>query len=586
MSSDVRTTSHHPKPLKRGESCLTCRKRKLRCDAARPVCGACSRSRQPIECFYEAPRARSDAPRSRISELERVVETTGAGSSRRVDQAGYGTASPPRNDPAQPDDPPHHISDMLADVYSSPFETASMTDGLSSIGEIPPSTDIPPYGCTASNINEDFPDCKWWEQQEFPPCFKHHLLQIFPRRLECSFILRLPRFQSRLRLPYSHPNAHHPALFNALFLLACIFSPPRLFLADQEPTFLTLTRQHLKSALDHTDRLIDFMIASCLLSWYLLARGRLMESKQTILSAARFAVGCGLHKISTRVRGTEGEDGASGLLGATTDGIDLGERTYVFWMVFSTDRFISMVTQTPSAFSDGEIETVWPVPLLYYLTQEAVSYLPRTTVTSLFARDSGATSVHLDSIFAMTLKSTTLLHRATRFVLDFQSDQPSDIWDEFDIIETAVASFIDSVPALENASDFIKQRSPESTKLLLAYLKTQAHTASAVLWNVTPDRDTSHGKCLSACRQVTEVIHELREGNLTWMVPILAWTTTVKVLNDEIAKLRAGSDANTAPALEEMEGHRLALIQAIRGLTPKVEFINILLNQIETAVDD
>jgi len=208
-------------------------------------------------------------------------------------------------------------------------------------------------------------------------------------------------------------------------------------------------------------------------------------------------------------------------------------------------------------------------------------------VTSLFVQDSGATSVHLDSIFAMSLKSTTLLHRATRFVLDFQSDQPSEIWDEFHIIDTAVTSFIDSIPTLENASDFIKQRSPESTRLLLAYSKTQAHAASAVLYNVPPDRGASRDKCLLACSKVMEIIHELKEEDFTWMIPLaLAWATTAKVLNDEIARLRAGSDANMAPTLQETEECRLRLIQVIRGLTPKVEFIDILLNQIEMVADN
>lgn len=178
-------------------------------------------------------------------------------------------------------------------------------------------------------------------------------LQIFlPRRLECGFILHLPRFQARLRLPPSDPNTPHPALLNALYLLGCLFSPPELNLEPREPDFLSSTRKYLSSALSQTDRLLDFLMASCLLAWYLAARGRLTESTQVILGAARLAVACGLHKISSRVRGKAGEDGSSQLLGPTKEGSDLGERTYTFWTIFSLDRFISMVTELPGAFRD------------------------------------------------------------------------------------------------------------------------------------------------------------------------------------------------------------------------------------------
>jgi len=188
----------------------------------------------------------------------------------------------------------------------------------------------------------------------------------------------------------------------------------------------------------------------------------------------------------------------------------------------------------------------------------------------------------------MTLKSTALLHRATRFVLEFEPDlpaQPSSIRDEFHIIDGAVTSFIDSIPALENASDFLKQRSPESTRLLLAYLKTQALAASVALNNVSPENGTSRGKFLSGLGKVMEIVYELNDGDFTWMIPLaLAWATTAKVLNSEITRLKIGS--HTTSALEEMEAHRVKLVQVIRALTPKVELLDILLDQIEMISGD
>ncbi|EJD47613.1 hypothetical protein AURDEDRAFT_151341 [Auricularia subglabra TFB-10046 SS5] len=66
-------------PLHRGEACLTCRRRKMKCDAAKPHCGPCSRAGKADECEYEETRFlaqinrledENSALRDRIRELE------------------------------------------------------------------------------------------------------------------------------------------------------------------------------------------------------------------------------------------------------------------------------------------------------------------------------------------------------------------------------------------------------------------------------------------------------------------------------------------------------------------------------------
>ncbi|KAI5455445.1 hypothetical protein NCC49_000255 [Naganishia albida] len=54
-------------PLKRGDACLFCRKRKLRCDAAKPSCNQCTRAKKEV-CEYDQGK-----PKSRVKILEAKI---------------------------------------------------------------------------------------------------------------------------------------------------------------------------------------------------------------------------------------------------------------------------------------------------------------------------------------------------------------------------------------------------------------------------------------------------------------------------------------------------------------------------------
>ncbi|KAG8727105.1 hypothetical protein FRC12_022803, partial [Ceratobasidium sp. 428] len=71
--------------LNRGAACLECRKRKLKCDAAKPHCGACVKSGRESRCIYEAIRNKNlaDQLEDRVNQLERMVE--------RMEREGFST---------------------------------------------------------------------------------------------------------------------------------------------------------------------------------------------------------------------------------------------------------------------------------------------------------------------------------------------------------------------------------------------------------------------------------------------------------------------------------------------------------------
>ncbi|TDL21439.1 hypothetical protein BD410DRAFT_829157 [Rickenella mellea] len=50
MSDQLQVNRNTPLPL--GKACLTCRRRKIRCDGTRPVCAQCARANRPADCEY------------------------------------------------------------------------------------------------------------------------------------------------------------------------------------------------------------------------------------------------------------------------------------------------------------------------------------------------------------------------------------------------------------------------------------------------------------------------------------------------------------------------------------------------------
>lgn len=75
--------------------------------------------------------------------------------------------------------------------------------------------------------------------------------------------------------------APHPALLNAIYAVACCFSPPSASespnVAAYERIFLNRAQRHLDDALAHVDRLLDFLQATTLLAQYNLMKGNIAK---------------------------------------------------------------------------------------------------------------------------------------------------------------------------------------------------------------------------------------------------------------------------------------------------------------------
>jgi hypothetical protein len=86
-------------------ACILCRKRKLRCDGARPKCGTCGRLSH--ECGYDEVRKKSGPKRGYVKLLEArlrmfVVQMQNSADPCRASRDDAQNARPPRSDHIRP----------------------------------------------------------------------------------------------------------------------------------------------------------------------------------------------------------------------------------------------------------------------------------------------------------------------------------------------------------------------------------------------------------------------------------------------------------------------------------------------------
>lgn len=161
---------------------------------------------------------------------------------------------------------------------------------------------------------------------------------------------------------------------NAIFLLGCHFSSSP-FLTDRKQVFYTRTLHEISISLDSSDRLVDIVQASSLLAVYLYVNSRPLEGYCQSFSAARLALGIGLHQIRPLdFLGLElfgGEipgypvEPTPVPIPPPRDQQELNQRISAFWQIFMVDRCWSVANGLPLALPDGSgprvlIKTPWP----------------------------------------------------------------------------------------------------------------------------------------------------------------------------------------------------------------------------------
>ncbi|KAF8344123.1 uncharacterized protein EI90DRAFT_3028344, partial [Cantharellus anzutake] len=372
---------------------------------------------------------------------------------------------------------------------------------------------------------------------------QNYLLTLFLNyRRRCYFDVHPQRFLASLQDPDPQKRPH-PCLMDAIYLLGCYLSRDDELKAH-EVVLLSRARQGLCDSLEHSDRLWNFVQASCLIAFFLYQNGRFIEAYHQTCQVARFAVSCGLHQISSPHLNPSGDlvsapgagsgpsknahaapwtvtnmsvRRAGSMLDPPKDQIEVGERILTFWHIFLLDRCGSIMTNLPAALPDecdsfSQIETVWPRTLEEYEHGQAYD-ADCGTVRQLYQPDTAPAVGRPDTIFTLRLKGSALFEQASRLGSRYASSMPETLRAKFYAVDYAIGRFLRTLPYVRNSGtmgEVPPTSADDPVNAQLVFVHTLALTAMIRLHNTAAlEEPLSYDKRLKAAEAVVSVVSEL-----------------------------------------------------------------------------
>ncbi|KAJ6500684.1 hypothetical protein C8R45DRAFT_1071233 [Mycena sanguinolenta] len=588
-------------PLQRGSACLCCRKRKLKCDGTRPVCTQCIKMNRDEECEYDdkKQKSRTQKLKEKLSVLEQRL---------RELESGSAATSPSSSDPGSLPVTQHSSPELAAlpspfaggsgnlfDNYSwsSSSASSSLCGGPSGYGtpeldasrlwdsddsdpNSHPFLEMSPFSSLPSS--SEFPYMPRWNPQEpLPFEIKKILLDIFlAHRHQCWFDGQVERFSLSNTEPFGFEP--HPALMNAIYLLACHFARSP-YCSEIEPIFFTRALHEITVALDNADRLVDIVQASCLLSVYLYVNCRSLEGYTHSFSAARLAVGLGLHQI--RPLPPLGTDPSQLYSDEITpipipparDRAEMADRIAAFWQVFMVDRCWSVASGLPVALPDGDcpqvrIKTPWPTP-----EENDVHLLgePSTNTVSTLFELQPMLSLGPDAIFmpALRAKAAALYERTYR--LAFSAKKSETYWADHHSAGLALQRFALNLPAFVGYEAWRTQAPLIDVDLFTVH--TMVHVSTLHLYKDNLSPETFHG-ANSILALIQQLIRQLNDVDYEYLDPVLSacWSTVARTYVRMMAFAGQQIDTTTTvysmPIIEQELGVILNAMKTLSAFFP------------------
>ncbi|KAL0950399.1 hypothetical protein HGRIS_010357 [Hohenbuehelia grisea] len=393
--------------LRKGEACMYCRRRKMKCDAGRPICGQCTRGNRPDDCEYASSSGYSRTQtledtiarlEVRIRELEEPAEDAGV--------AAIGVA----------------LTHPYADASeASDFQLPSNQDILlpNNVGITTPEQPISLFGA-------------WSGHGEPPAQAALTLIDTFLCHADhLGFFLHEGRFRDSISTaPHNAAFRPAPSLIAVVYLWGTklVGSPNTTAL---ESVLLDVSLKAISESLsgDHPNKALHTIQAEILLATYFFTAGRLLEGRYHISTAMALALASGLNKI----RSADGRTGgALSQLPAPRDSIEEGERIRGWWMLFILDQSWAAALDTsphmpwPMDGTGTQLDTPWPQDIADYEQPASGNNRTRSTICTFMngtqAMDSG------NSALALLAQAAFLWERARNLMSnewrpDFNSEE-------------------------------------------------------------------------------------------------------------------------------------------------------------------
>ncbi|TDL20023.1 hypothetical protein BD410DRAFT_791397 [Rickenella mellea] len=556
--------------LLRGKACISCRRRKLRCNGARPTCDQCLRRASPQDCEYTDKQGRTymEVLEERIKRLQTRIH----------DLENPSTVAPPVRLQI-PQAGTSRTRAQIINLDSDEGGTNNNDSNTESAAVTPPDTPSSPLNSMDMSYSATF-----W-QLESPPRRQFLLAQFLKSANQLGFALKIDRFLDTITSPTLESSKARAAMLNAIYVWSLRLSGHESLLR-REQAYLNGVLCPLASALDSSvpEDFVCAMQAESLLAIYFFCVGRFLEGRHHGSAAMSIAVSCRLHKIGSSRQNVIQNAGVVSVCDSYAESVihepvKAGEVIRAFWTVFNLNRCWSVALGSVAEFSDDwltttEIDTPWPLEFEDYDKEDAVIETGMQTVLKFIINQGRSVEGDRGNSFsAMRVKASALFERATRLSGKHKPDTPrsDNFLSEHKSLEATISNFTSSLPAVNSFAYMTAEKRQYSfvTHCL-------GHVSMIQLHNVFADSDErSYRLCLDAARSSMQAIEHLLMEDFEYLEPVVAvtWLAVSRVLMREATHMLLSpdisvmadavgvlSEVNTTIALLEEMGWKFPLL--------------------------
>ncbi|KIM36232.1 hypothetical protein M413DRAFT_449285 [Hebeloma cylindrosporum] len=516
--------------LPRGGACVSCRRRKMKCDAARPVCTQCERGGRSEDCEYLVGQERSTVQilednisrlEARIQELQNpdVAQTMPVNLHQPyvANGSGQAKAAPTSSHARAVQDPPRHVAEALLS------------------GFLPYASEMGLF----LNI----------------PCFHASILQAHP---------------------IGHQSRPAPALIYATYLWAIRLSRDPSVKA-YESAYLHRATQDAATILSgsHPNKILHSIQAEVLLATYFFANGRFFEGKYHLSNAVSTVFSARMHKIRSSEPSQQQVASQSSRMPSPRDPVEEGERIIGLWTVLTLDKTWAVALESPPNFEHSmhalatKVDTPWPLEMEDF-EHARLPQQVRTAATihnflggvptpdlgvssraietkaailwervNIFARNCGASSFFVPFAWPSNPSNCCLQSHLADNTL--QQDL-SPFLQEFTNLSALLDAVIGRLPSLDPQAIVRIQNAEQARRFSVAY--TILNAAAIRLhapFALSGRSETSKNKRITAARTVLLMIVAVRSRGDGYLNPIVgtAWIEASQVLFEEVNSIRA-----------------------------------------------
>ncbi|KAF9480877.1 hypothetical protein BDN70DRAFT_581202 [Pholiota conissans] len=598
--------------LRRGSACLSCRRRKLRCDGARPVCSPCNTMRRGQECKYDdssrksrtqSLREKMEALQAKVQELESNPVQAAANSvsapwlapsddfvdhvDRRVsDPSGYGFDLTTWNATTNDFDPAFQAQDLSSLSFQfgfdSPLDFSSLSasptpfdPSMSTTLEIPITTDINGQPLiTTMGAFSDSSDTSIYDgvserlvQESSPVLIKsrevHELLiQTFIlHRKQCCFYSNTTRFD-----PSASPSAYqntppNVALMSAIYLMGSFFAR----MSALESQLLEQTLRDVARTMHSLEQPTDTVLALCLLAQYFYFTNRTVEGDRHLCAAKRVAIDAGLHQVSPSATFPFEPE-------YTVDMTPHNwlERSAIFWQLYTIHNF--WLSHNECCVASANIDTIscrhisTPLPVEEGTPFEIVA--GNSAIHALFEPDEFKSK--RVSITALKAMASAIFDHSLRVHNTPLKDEAT--WTYRRNTEIALSRLSELVqPYAMRESNHNEGSFIDTSDLYAVQSLIIASTIHLHLDN------TMDLKISRAARNVVELINQLSDDDYLFLDPVLSvcWSSIVKVFHRML---------DTANKKMELSGPTSALTFTVKYLDHCIKSLLSALNNMSRVI--